>query len=65
MSANDLQSTLDIINMTGSQIINKTINADDSGIYRESLDISSYPEGIYFVRILNESGVQGKKFVKQ
>lgn len=65
MNATTKQSTLEVISITGKQLISKTIFADHENNYRESLDINNLSGGIYILKLVNESGTQVEKFVKQ
>ncbi|MEP7168514.1 MAG: T9SS type A sorting domain-containing protein [Bacteroidota bacterium] len=59
------KSVLEIFNLMGSEIMSKNISSDDNGNYSEILDISHLPSGIYIFKVINETGQQFKKFVKE
>ncbi|MEP7169375.1 MAG: T9SS type A sorting domain-containing protein, partial [Bacteroidota bacterium] len=65
MNCASAKSELKILNMAGKQMQSKTILTGENGKCREELDISKLPSGIYVVRVVNETGVEVKKFVKE
>ncbi|MDD5570139.1 MAG: T9SS type A sorting domain-containing protein [Bacteroidales bacterium] len=53
------QSTIIIYNINGQELIKA------KGIrYKAKVDISNFPSGIYFIKVVNENGVRVGKFVK-
>jgi hypothetical protein len=53
---------LEIFNEKGQLIWNRKIK-NEIGTLRESVDLSNSPEGLYLLRVRNESGVLNKQFV--
>jgi hypothetical protein len=54
------QSQLSIMNLNGQQLITCQINESNT-----TIDISTLPSSVYFVRLTNDRTVEVKKFVKQ
>ncbi|MDA3891061.1 MAG: M1 family aminopeptidase, partial [Salinivirgaceae bacterium] len=52
---------IDIINISGKQHFTKNYNAETK---KTDIDISSFPVGIYFIRISTQTGTAIKQFVK-
>ena len=60
------QNIVQVLNLLGEEVINKSINAGDNGKCHEQLDISSLPAGLYVVNVITETGLQqAKRFVKE
>ena len=53
-------SAIGILNIHGKQIISVTSNSNST-----TIDISSLPTGVYFVKAVTEKGVVTKKFIKE
>ena len=53
---------LEIFNEKGQLIWNRKIK-DEMGTLRESVDLSNSPDGLYLLRVRNNSGVLNKRFV--
>ena len=65
LSVND-KVVIDIIDMLGRKIISKTMNLQ-SGKNQFSIDVSNYPQGIYLIQLITETGkyqTQKKLIVK-
>ena len=58
-SINASQEQLFIINLSGKQLLQRTITEPTT-----TIDISTLPSGIYVVKVVGERGVQVGKFVK-
>ncbi|CAN5232793.1 hypothetical protein BH09BAC5_BH09BAC5_13220 [soil metagenome] len=61
--ANASNTELSLVNVLGEVIYVKHYNSITN--VHESIDLKSFPPGIYFVRIKTNSGTSVKKFVKQ
>lgn len=53
---------MQIFDLMGNKIYNKSVNPGTS-VHRESIDLSAYAKGIYFIRITNESINSVKKII--
>ncbi|MCK5463369.1 MAG: T9SS type A sorting domain-containing protein, partial [Bacteroidales bacterium] len=53
---------LEIFNEKGQLIWNRIIK-DEVGTLRESVDLGHSPDGLYLLRVRNNSGVRNKRFV--
>lgn len=54
-------SSYTVFDILGNQILNGEINSSDS----VSINISSIPQGIYFIRLSNLTGISTKKIIKE
>ena len=54
-----LESSVSVINLEGQELIQQKVTES-----KISLDISSLPVGVYFVKVTGEHTVQVKKFIK-
>jgi hypothetical protein len=52
--------SLSVLDLTGQQILKSQISQTNI-----TLDISTLPDGLYFVKVVGKNGVQSGKFVKQ
>jgi len=53
---------IDIINLTGSVILNEKLIFDDQFWHREPLSFEHLSTGLYFVRIISEDGIVNRTF---
>lgn len=58
------QLDMSIINSTGRLIKSKSIS-NNSGTFKENIDLSTYPKGIYFIKLLNGSNEKSIKVIIQ
>ncbi len=54
------ETKISIYNLQGELMINKTAKSE-----KVNIDISSLPEGVYFVKIINDKGIKSLKIIKQ
>lgn len=55
-----------LIDLTGKTIQNTTVNAQQEGIYTQTIDISNLAKGVYFFQLLVDGKIaQSGKFIKQ
>ena len=57
MGVNNI-SKVEIINMLGAKVYSANINAD-----KAEINISKYPDGIYFLRLETNKGIFGRKII--
>jgi hypothetical protein len=58
------QLDMSIMNSTGKLIKNKSIT-NNSGIFKENIDLSTYPKGIYFIKLSNGTNEKSIKVIIQ
>jgi len=56
----EYETNLTILNMEGQELMRQTTSSPET-----SIDISEFPEGIYFVWMINDKGVEVGKIIKQ
>ncbi|MCX6282576.1 MAG: M14 family zinc carboxypeptidase [Bacteroidetes bacterium] len=52
---------LDVVNIIGVSIYSSEINNSGQLIYK--IDVSAYPEGVYFIRLSNNNGIYRKQII--
>ena len=62
INAGDLQSTIcdfRIYDVVGNLVLEKSFNN------KTSLDVSTFPSGVYFIKVISEKGIEVRKFIKE
>ena len=55
---------INIVNLVGQKIYSMPINYQHKGVYKTTIDVSNYNDGIYFVTLNTRTRVSQKKFIK-
>jgi hypothetical protein len=59
------QVNVSVMNYVGQEVAKFNVNAGNSDTFTQNLDLSNLKNGVYFLRVESNDGIETHKIVKQ